>query len=85
MATEADGVVKLLVAPQEAAVGERLYLSGGAPTDGCPKTLKTHFWETCKAHLKVAGGKGTFDGKELVVATGPITAAAGIPDGAEIK
>ena len=178
MATEAGGVVKLLVAPQDAGVGERLYLAGGAPSDGCPKTLKTHFWETCKENLKVrlrirttahaltanacpaqrlhvaswssenganvgrrahvsrrrgfplarsvvtegythdanvwarsgrfsvapgrpirkflqwlyalygmqvAGGKGTFDGKELVVATGPITAAADIPDGAEIK
>lgn len=82
---EEGKVVKLLVAPQNAVVGERVYVEGGAPTDGCPKQLKTHFWDTTKANLRVLGGKGTFDGTPIVVASGPITAAAGIPDGAEIK
>jgi hypothetical protein len=77
--------VKLVVAPQNAAVGERIYIEGGAPTDGCPKQLKTHFWETTKTNLRVNGGKAMFDGVPIVCASGPITAAPGIPDGAEIK
>jgi hypothetical protein len=77
--------VMLLGAPQEAAVGECVFLEGGSPSEGCPKTLKTHFWDTVKAGLRVVGGKGTFDGKALVVASGPITGHAGVTDGAEIK
>mmetsp|Transcript_21844 Transcript_21844/g.36478 ORF Transcript_21844/g.36478 Transcript_21844/m.36478 type:complete len:292 (-) Transcript_21844:130-1005(-) len=77
--------VMLLGAPQGAAVGERVFLEGGSPSEGCPKTLKTHFWDTVKAGLRVVGGKGTFDGKPLVVASGPITGHAGVTDGAEIK
>eukprot|EP00238_Polyblepharides_amylifera_P004584 CAMPEP_0196581246 /NCGR_PEP_ID=MMETSP1081-20130531/33141_1 /TAXON_ID=36882 /ORGANISM="Pyramimonas amylifera, Strain CCMP720" /LENGTH=330 /DNA_ID=CAMNT_0041901401 /DNA_START=44 /DNA_END=1036 /DNA_ORIENTATION=+ len=81
-----DGkVVKLLGAPQDAAVGEGLFMEGCEPASGCPKTLKTHFWETVKTNLRVIDGQGTFDGKPLKVASGPITSAAGVPNGSEIK
>jgi len=79
------GVVKLVVPPQSAAIGEQVFLEGGEASTSTVKQLKSAVWDPVKAALFVKGGAATFNGTPLRVASGPVMAAAGVDEGAPIK
>eukprot|EP00239_Pterosperma_sp_CCMP1384_P005100 CAMPEP_0197849658 /NCGR_PEP_ID=MMETSP1438-20131217/12811_1 /TAXON_ID=1461541 /ORGANISM="Pterosperma sp., Strain CCMP1384" /LENGTH=352 /DNA_ID=CAMNT_0043462441 /DNA_START=87 /DNA_END=1145 /DNA_ORIENTATION=+ len=82
---EENRIVKLLIPPANAEIGEQVHLQGGAPSDKTTKTLKSSIWDNVKGALRVKSGAATFNSTPLVVASGPLVAAAGIPENAEIK
>lgn len=65
--------------------GSRVYLDGCSPSDSPPKILKSGPWADIKEKLRVVAGEGTYDGTRLVTVAGPVTAAAGLSDGAAIS
>lgn len=66
-------------------MGSRVYIEGTSPSEAPPKVLKSGPWGQIKELLRVAAGVATFDGRPLITAAGPVTSAAGMPDGAAIS
>ncbi len=70
--------------PAEGAeAGQAVVLEGGALPAEYPKVCKQ--WSKILEGLVVGGGQARFLGRPLVTAAGGVTAAADMPDGAEIN
>ncbi|KAG1674455.1 hypothetical protein FOA52_003060 [Chlamydomonas sp. UWO 241] len=77
-------IVRTLAPPPGASPGDAVYLDGGEPSTGQPKTLKSDDWKKIVAALLVKGSKATYAGAPMVTAGGAITLPSDIPDGAGI-
>ena len=62
-----------------------MHLDGCSPSDSPPKILKSGPWADIKQKLRVVAGECTYEGIRLVTAAGPVTAAAGLSDGAAVS
>lgn len=62
-----------------------MYLEGCSPSESPPKVLKSGPWADIKEKLRVVANGGAYNGMRLITAAGPVTVAAGLPEGAVIS
>eukprot|EP00249_Psilotum_nudum_P016522 c25862_g1_i1 orf=1350-2078(-) len=75
--------VKVLEPPQEASIGDRIYIEGTVPSQKPAKHLSSKTWERLVPLLKVEGNTVKFGDSPLVTSSGVIV-VHGLPDGASI-
>jgi aminoacyl tRNA synthase complex-interacting multifunctional protein 1 len=79
--------VKLVKVPDGAKIGEKAFIENeeDKKPETYPKECKSKLWEQVKQTLVIKGGKATYQGKNVVVASGFVTGQDGVADGAFIK
>jgi len=79
--------VKLVKVPDGAKIGDKAFIENeeDKKPETYPKECKSKLWEQVKQTLVIKGGKATYQGKNVVVASGFVTGQDGVADGAFIK
>lgn len=66
------------------AVGDKIFLEGGAAPSEYAKILKSDPWRSIVGALSVQNGQASFEGKALSTCKGAIAVPREMPDGASI-
>lgn len=75
--------VRILEPPQDASVGDRIYLEDSSPSSNPVKQLSSKIWEKIASRLSVDGGVANFNKRSMVTSSG-LVMGHGLPDGAHV-
>ncbi|KAH7414724.1 hypothetical protein KP509_14G007500 [Ceratopteris richardii] len=75
--------VKILQPPEDACIGDRIYLEGSAPSSKPAKQLSSKVWDKLLPFLCIQGGVAKLNQSSLVTSSGVVT-TSDLPDGSSI-